>query len=294
MLGQILALLTALCWAHNSVSYSIAGRKVTSQTVTHIRLWIALPAVIIVHYIFTGRALPEITLNLPFILLFISGVVGFFIADVFIFYGFVSIGPGPTLLILTLSPILSAFLSFFLLAESLRLLQILGMFVTISGILLVIYHENCNTKLDSHKIKGYSFAAIGAVAQAAAMVLSKMGMEGGIHPISANVVRITAGFIGLVIFSLVRGEFINDFKKMRDVKTLSIISIAALIGPVLGIIMTLYALQLTPVGIVTTIMQISPILLLPVEAIFFKRKITTAIIIGTLVAVAGAVLLFMF
>ena len=294
MLGQLLALLTAVCWAHNSVSYSIAGKRVTSQTVTHIRLWIALPAVIIVHRIFLGSALPEITFNLPFILLFASGFVGFFIADIFIFYGFVAIGPGRTLLILTLSPILSAVLSFFFLNESLRPIQSAGMLVTISGILLVIINENKLAKPDSDKLKGFIFAVIGTVAQGAGMVLSKMGMEGGIHPISANVVRITAGFTGLAAYALLRGEFINDFRRMRDFKALKITAVAALIGPVLGIIMTLYALQLAPVGIVTTLTQISPVLLLPVEAVMFKRKITASILIGTLVAVAGAVMLFMF
>lgn len=223
-----------------------------------------------------------------------SGIVGFFIADIFIFYGFVAIGPGRTLLIMTLSPILGAVMSFFALHESLQIIQTIGMLVTISGILLVIYHENKMVKIDSNAMKGIIFAVIGAVAQAAGMVLSKLGMSDGIHPISANVIRISAGFAGLVIFALLRGEFIHDFQKMKDRKALGLIAVSALIGPVLGIILTLYALQLAPVGIVTTITQISPVILLPVEAVFFKRKISPAILTGTLVAVAGAALLFMF
>ena len=79
---------------------------------------------------------------------------------------------------------------------------------------------------------------------------------------------------------------------MRDPKALGLISVSAIIGPVIGIILTLYALQLAPVGIVTTIMQISPIILLPVEAVFFNRKITPAILTGTITAVGGAVILF--
>lgn len=294
MIGQLFALLTAFCWAQNSISYSIAGKRVSSQTVTHIRLWIALPAVLIVHYLFLGSFLPEFSLDAPFIMLFSSGIIGFFIADIFIFYGFVVIGPGRTLLVMTLSPILSAILSFFLLDESLKATQIIGMLVTITGILLVIYHENRMEKIDSHKMKGIIFAIIGAIAQAAGMVLAKLGMSNGIHPISANVIRIFAGFIGLIIFALLRREFIHDFQKMKDRKALLLITVSALIGPVLGIILTLYALQLAPVGIVTTIMQISPVILLPIEVMFFKRRINPSILIGTLIAVSGAVLLFMF
>ncbi|HAK44782.1 MAG TPA: EamA family transporter [Spirochaeta sp.] len=293
MLGQLFALLTAFCWAQNSVFYSIAGKRISSQSVTHIRLWIALPAILIVHFIFQGSFYPSITWTFPMVLLAASGFIGFFVADILIFYSFVAIGPGRTLLIMTLSPILSAVLSFFFLGESLRILQSAGMLVTLAGILIVIYHENKIEKIDSHILKGIIIAVLGSVAQAAAMVLSKAGLSEGMHPISANVVRITFGFAGLVIYTIVRGEFINDFKKMRDLKALTLISIAALIGPVLGIILTLYALQLAPVGIVTTLTQISPIILLPIEAIFLKRRITFWILTGTLVAVAGAVILFM-
>ncbi len=293
MLGQLFALLTAVCWAQNSVSYSIAGKRVTSRTVTHIRLWIALPAVFAVHYFFLGTILPPVTFNYQFLMLAASGFIGFFIADVFIFHGFVLIGPGRTLLVLTLSPIISAIISFLTLGESLGFIQTIGMLVTIFGILLVVYFENISSGIARHELKGFIYAAAGALAQAAAMVMSKIGLGNDVHPVSANVIRISAGLAGLVIFAALKGEFFNDFKKMKDRKALLLIFFAALIGPVLGIIMTLYALQLAPVGIVTTLTQISPILLLPVEAVFFKRRISFPILSGTFIAVSGAVILFL-
>ena len=197
MLGQLFALLTAFCWAQNSVAYSIAGKRVSSLTVTHIRLWIAMPAIIIVHYFFLGRWLPAVSLTPELAILSASGFVGFFIADVFIFYGFVAIGPGRTLLIMTLSPVLSAAISFFALNEALGLFQIIGMAVTIIGILIVVYFENRNSLKDVHHLKGFIIAVLGAFAQAAAMVMSKLGMADGIHPVSANVIRISSGFAGL-------------------------------------------------------------------------------------------------
>jgi drug/metabolite transporter (DMT)-like permease len=293
MLGQLFAVLTALCWAQNSISYSIAGKRVTSSTVTHIRLWIALPAILIVHFLFLGSVLPEISSFLSLGFLLGSGFIGFFIADVFIFYAFVAIGPGRTLLIMTLSPILSSVFSFMFIGETLNSAQILGILITVSGVILVIFHENKISKMDSHKRKGIIFALIGTIAQASGMILAKIGIE-GMHPISANLIRISAGLIGLVIFALLRHSFIEDFKKMKDRKALTLISISAVIGPVIGLILTLYAFQLAPVGIVTTLNQISPIILLPIETIFFKRKVNPGILLGTFTAVGGAVLLFLF
>ena len=293
MLGQIFAVMTAFCWAQNSVSYSIAGKRVSSATVTHIRLWIALPAILMVHFLFLGSFLPAIDSVRSLGFLSASGLIGFFAADIFIFYAFVAIGPGRTLLILTLSPILSSIFSFLFIGETLNPAQILGILITVSGVLLVIYHENRISRMDFRKLKGIIFALIGTLGQAVGMILAKMGME-GVHPISANVVRISAGLIGLIVFALIRRSFLDDFRKMRDKKALTLISISALIGPVLGIILTLYAFQLAPVGIVTTLNQISPIILLPVEALFFKRRLNTGILIGTFTAVGGAVLLFLF
>ena len=264
-----------------------------SRTVTHIRLWIALPAILIVHYVLLGRLLPEPESLRALGFLSGSGLVGFFIADIFIFYSFVAIGPGRTLLILTLSPILSAFFSFLFIGERLSPPQIAGIAVTISGVLLVIYNENRLEKLDPDKKKGLLFALIGTAAQAAGMVLAKIGM-GGMHPVSANVIRITAGLIGLAVLALGRRSFIEDFRKMRDRKALALISLSAIIGPVIGIILTLYAMQLAPVGIVTTLNQISPVILLPIEAFYFGRRLTPGILAGTFTAVGGAVLLFLF
>ncbi|HKK66272.1 MAG TPA: EamA family transporter, partial [Clostridia bacterium] len=102
IIGQIFALLTAACWAQNSLVYSLAGKRVSSSTVTHIRLWIALPAIMLVHFVFNGTFFP---VGLPiegYLYLGGSGLIGFFLADLFIFKAFVDVGPRETLVIMTL------------------------------------------------------------------------------------------------------------------------------------------------------------------------------------------------
>ncbi|TFG57780.1 MAG: hypothetical protein E4H36_15995, partial [Spirochaetales bacterium] len=58
VLGQIFALIVSACWAQNSIMYTMAGNRVGSGTVTHIRMWIALPVIALVHLAFTGAILP--------------------------------------------------------------------------------------------------------------------------------------------------------------------------------------------------------------------------------------------
>jgi drug/metabolite transporter (DMT)-like permease len=124
------------------------------------------------------------------------------------------------------------------------------------------------------------------------MVLAKGGIVSGVHPISANTIRISAGLVGLVIFAAGRRRLVEDFRRMADRKALLLTAAGALVGPVLGIVLTLYAFQWAPVGIVTTLMQTSPILLLPVERFFFKKRLPLQAVAGTVLAIGGAALLF--
>jgi drug/metabolite transporter (DMT)-like permease len=124
------------------------------------------------------------------------------------------------------------------------------------------------------------------------MMLAKAGLVSGLPPVSGNLLRLIAGLAGLIIYALLRGSFARDFAAMKDRTALKLITSGAMVGPVLGIVLSLYALSWSPVGIVTALMQTSPILLLPLDHYWFKKVITPGAIAGTLLAVGGTVLLF--
>jgi len=67
----------------------------------------------------------------------------------------------------------------------------------------------------------------------------------------------------------------------------------AITGPVTGVWLSLIAVQLTPVGIASTLIAMTPIFLLPISRLVFKERITIRAILGTLVAFAGTALLFL-
>jgi drug/metabolite transporter (DMT)-like permease len=290
ILGQLLALVVAMCWAQNSLVYSFVGKSVGSKTVAHIRLWIAVPMALAVHLMFTGTLFPTGLEPVVYFNLIISGVLGFFIADLLIFHSYVDLGPRETLVILTTSPIFTAIISRLTVGETLTFLQGLGILITIAGVILVIYSDRI-TAIKEVSLKGLIIAFAGSITQAVAMVTAKAGMTPEVHPVSGNLLRMGAGFIGLIIYAAVRGEFFNDFKRMKHVKFIALISSAAFAGPVLGIALTLYAITLAPTGVITAITQISPILLLPIERYVFKRRITAASLAGTMIAITGTTIL---
>ena len=291
LLGYLFALITAACWTQNSIIYTFLGNRIGSSTVTHIRLWIAFPAAIIINLIFTGSLLPVNFSTLSYIFIGSSGVFGFFIADLFIFKAFQHIGARKTMVIMTLSPIFSAVISWIVLKEMLSIIQITGVLITIIGVIVVIMIESRKTDTPSRPVWVF-FALAGALTQAIGMVLAKAGLSEGVHPISANVVRIGSGLGGLALFTILRGDFKTDFKKMEDRKSFYLLIAAALVGPVFGMLLAVYAFSWAPVGIVTTLMQLTPIMLLPIDRFYFKKHIPSGAVWGTLVAVAGAGILF--
>lgn len=295
ILGQTLAVLTAACFATVSTVWSYVGKRIGSNSVTHIRLWLSVPPIIIVHYLFTGYLFPHFIDSTALILFLVSGVFGFAVADLFIFRSLILIGVRETLVILTLSPIFGALISWFALEETLTYLQILGIMVTVGGVMWVIREEDQNRRKENKVEKlGIPFALAGALAQALANILSKGGLMLDVHPISGTYLRIMAGLLSVALFSAFRRSFIEDIRKMRHVKFTALLFAAAMIGPIAGVIISLYALTMAPVGIVTALIQVSPILLLPFDHFVLKKKITWKVVAGTFIAIGGAAILFIY
>ena len=60
----------------------------------------------------------------------------------------------------------------------------------------------------------------------------------------------------------------------------------------IGVWLSLVAVQRTSVGVASTLTSLTPIFLIPISYAVFKERPTRQTVIGTLVAVAGTVLLF--
>lgn len=287
-----MAIASAVCLAENSLAYALAGRRVGSQTVTHARLWFALPAMMLLHlWMFGSLGFQGMDLR-GFCYLAASGLLGFCFTDMCIFKALVELGPRETAVVMGLTPIISAVLSWCFLAEHLAWVQVGGIVVTVSGVITVVVAEGNRRKERHHLWVGLGFALAGALLQAITIVLAKTGLRSGTHPVSANLVRLIFGFAGVTVVALLQQSWRRDIQRMKDSMALVQISTGAVIGPVIGMILALHALRAAPVGVAMALMQLAPIFLLPTDMILFKKRLGPVAIAGTLFAVAGTVILF--
>jgi drug/metabolite transporter (DMT)-like permease len=297
--GEIAALLTAVCWSFNSVVFTIAGKQIGSITVNHMRIWLAFFVMCAIHAAIYGPLFPFDIEPQRFFYLAVSGVIGLVIGDGLLFESFILIGPRLSMLLMLLTPVFSAFLAWVALGEILIPVKIIAILVTMGGIAWVVLERTTPSQPDNKSKKrtwrytlGILLGLGGALGQAVGLLLSRMGLEGGYSAISANHVRITAAAVVMAVLAGVRGKIPFYFHKVKNKKMLLLLTSGTISGPVLGVSLSLEAIAYTQIGVASTLMSISPVLLIPVSHVMFKEKITFRAIIGTIIALVGASLLF--
>ncbi|MBN2727443.1 EamA family transporter [Candidatus Mcinerneyibacteriota bacterium] len=295
MTGELAGLGAALCWAYNAVFFGKAGKRIGSFTVSHIRMWIALPFLILLQLLFAGAPLSLVS-GSSWFYLGLSGFIGFFLGDILLFEAFVLLGPRLTMLIMSLAPVIGTALSRLMLNEKPSLLELIAIITATGAVGWVVSEKkkNENGIEEPHELKGLLFALGGALGQALGMVLSKMGMADGLSVITSNLIRAIFGLSAFFLFTLLTKRFLRDISKFfGDKRAALYTSTSTFIGPVLGVILALYAVKTIFVGVALTLTSLSPIILIPVAHFIDKEKITLRSLTGTLIAL-GAVSLFFF
>ena len=85
------------------------------------------------------------------------------------------------MLLMALSPAMSAILAFIFLDERIALLGIIGIFITISGIALVVLERNANSKYTITKL-GIFYGILGAMGQAGGLIFAKFAFDACVEP----------------------------------------------------------------------------------------------------------------
>ena len=137
-LGEIAALLTAVCWTVTAMAFESAGKRVGALSLNLIRLLIGLLFLSVFNLFYNHAFFPQAT-GYQWFWLVASGLVGFVLGDLFLFRAFIMIGARVSMLIMSLVPPITALIGWITLGEVLTSIEFLGMAITISGIMLVMH-----------------------------------------------------------------------------------------------------------------------------------------------------------
>jgi len=291
--GEISALGVAVCWTMSALFFEKAGNRIGSLSVNIIRLAMAIVLLGIGTWVTRGLFLPLDATPAQWFWLSLSGFIGFFLGDLCLFYSYTLIGSRMAQLVMTMAPPITALIGFLFLSEHLSVIQITGISVTIFGIVVAMLGKEKGEKLNFKvPLKGFLFALGGALGQALGLIISKKGI-GHYDAMAATQIRAFTGGLSFFLLVTVLRRWGNVRLAFSDKTGIRSVLIGSFFGPVVGVALSLFAIQHTEAGVAATLMGLVPIFIIVPSAIMFRERITVYQILGAFISVGGCVLLFL-
>ena len=294
-IGELAALGTAVSWTLAALFFEQGVKRVGVLSVNFFKVVFAFVLLTITASFFRGMPLPLDASPRAAIFLSLSGIVGFVVTDMFLFTAYGTIGPRITMLFMALSPPVTAGISFFFFGERLGSMGALGMSLVIIGICMTVFGKQNSitiSKIGNADKRGYIFAFIASIGQSIGMILTKTGL-GNYDPVSGTQIREIAAIIGFALLALVydRGKGLSKAAKSFD--GLKFTAAGSVFGPFIGVALSLFAIQRISAGIVSTLIGLTPVIIILPELLILKKKIKILEIVGAAVAVIGTAIFFM-
>lgn len=307
-LGEIISLGVAVSWTVTAWFADKASRRVGAMVTNVLRLVLATLLLGILLWITVGHPYPVYADGQTWLWLGLSAVVGYLFGDWCLFNCYTFIGPRFGQLMMTLAPPMAAIAGWAMLGETLSWKSILAMVVTLCGIAISILSRDSGNhfKLDL-PLKGILLGIGAGIGQGVGLVLSKIGMQHysaaipadapaimeGMLPFASTMLRAIVGGTGFFIMLCI-GRGLGKLKTaVKDPVAMKYASIITLFGPALGVSLSLMAVRYANAGIASTIMAMTPALIIIPEIIFRKKKIRLKEIIGLALSLTGVALFFL-
>lgn len=305
MKGELISLGVALSWTVTAMLAEVASKRITPLGLNVIRMVMSLVLLAIVMWVWIGKPYPVDADGETWLWLSLSGFVGYVLGDYCLFNSYMLIGSRFGQLFMTLAPAAAAIFGWILLGETMSVLALCGMLVTMLGIAISVL-----SKGEEHKVsiklplKGILFGIGAGLGQGIGLVLSKVGMTHyetiiqsqsvlDIMPFSSTFIRAVTGMIGFGLTMLLTHKTKSIAASTRDHKGMLFALGATITGPFIGVSLSLMATLYTSTGIAQTIMAMTPVFILLPSWYFFKQKVTALEIVGAVIAVFGVAMFFL-
>lgn len=306
-LGEIISLVVAVSWTITALFAEVASKRLGSLQFNVIRMLLSIVMLGATLWIFTGSPVPLYADGDAWLWLSLSGFVGYILGDYCLFNSYILIGSRFGQLFMTLAPIAAAFSGWAILGEKMSLQAVAGMLVTVFGIGLSVLNKGGGKRRLSLKLplKGVLFGVGAGVGQGVGLVLSKVGMNYyeksipvgddvvvGLMPFASTMIRAITGFAGFFLIVLLQKKLSTFSTAVRNRKGMNAALWATFAGPFIGVSLSLMAVQYTEAGVASTIMALTPVLILWPSAYFFGQRVTVKEIVGAVISVIGVSLFF--
>ena len=301
-LGELISIGVAFSWTATALLSEFGSKRLGNLTLNVLRMGLALLFSMVMFWVVQGSPLPSGGTLEAYGWMLLSGLVGYVIGDFCLFQCYIIIGSRYGQLFMTLAPPSAALMAWATLGQEMNGMSIVAMLVTLVGISISVLgrgeHHKVSLKLP---LNGVLYAIAAALCQGIGLVLSKIGMDHyqtaaipeWLVPFSANFFRCVAGIIGFGILLYLREGVAPLREALHDRKGMAAATATTIFGPFMGVGFSLMAVQYTEAGIASTLMALTPIIIILPSYWLFHQKITWKAVVGAIISVIGVSLFFL-
>lgn len=303
MSGELIALITTLCWSLGIFPFTEASRRIGSGPVNQYRLLLAWLLITVILF-FTDSLSPYDLFAKPhvyhFAFLGLSGIIGFTIGDYCSFRSWTILGPKLGSLYTTFAPGAALIVGFLVLGQKINPIGICGIAITIGGVIWLTLSKKDQAAAEQagfvRNRTGILLGITGALCQGTGLVLSKLGMdyyEDKLPTMHAVWIRLLFAFVAAFIISILLKKLVQNSKPIfsNEKNALPYMVLGTLLGPIAGVSCSLWAIQKIEVAVAQTIFALLPIFVLPINLLVYKEKITIQSVFACLTAILGVIIL---
>ena len=285
-LGEIYAILTALCWSSGVIFFQVSGRVLSSLQINLLKNTLGVIG-FIGFLIIQGHDFPAFNHH-EYLILIISGILGVAVGDLFFLASLRRLGAGLIAIVSTTYSPSIFLLAFLMFGEVISLQAYFGGALVITGIIIGFLEKPKNKRREDIAwgvLYGFAAQALTAFS----VLLLKPIME--IHPVvPIALVRFSTGAvlsIGFLVFAKGLSALFETFK--QGLKHPPLI-MGSFLGTFLSVIFWLAGYKYTLAGRAAIYNQLSTIFIIIMAAIFLKESMTRKKWLAVCCALCGALL----
>ena len=291
-----IAIAAALCWAVASLVSADITRTIGGLAFNRLRLFFV--SIMLVSYTFYFNT--WFTINIEYLtIIIVSGIIGIFLGDTFLFIALQKIGPRRNNILFSLAAPFTVIINILFIGKNISLINVFGCFVVFFGVIIAIAYGD--KKSSNHRWEsiegsfniGVILAISAALCQSIGLIMMKPILDRGADPIASAAIRTVVSFFLLSLTFFLNYEIFNS-KTNLTMKIIFQSIISGFLGMALGMSLLLIALQKADAGIVATLSSTSPIIILFLLWIITKKIPSIGAWLGTLVAIFGTGLIFIY
>ena len=308
-LGEIISLLVAVLWTATALFADQASHRIGAMSTNFYRMVFSAILLAGLLWIVIGHPYPAFADGKTWLWMGLSALVGYVFGDYCLFNSYIVIGARFGQLFMTLAPPFAAIAGWALLGETLSWKSWLAMAVTLTGIAISILNRSGT---DHHlrlklPLKGVLLGIGAGLGQGVGLVLSKIGMQhyaaalpadapasfSWAMPFASTMIRSLTGMVGFFVLMALMRKLPELRAALHHREGMKYTGLTTLFGPFIGVSLSLMAVQYARAGIASTLMALTPVLILSPYALIYKQKITPKEILGVIVSMTGVALFFL-